>query len=192
MIRAGKLTRYQASLVYHGKSAGLVFGDYEILDKLGAGGMGVVYRARHRRMQREVAIKMLPSRALKKPESIERFHREVQVAARLNHTNIVTAYDASEYKNNHYLVMEYVDGQDLSTVVETNGPMPIEQAIECIIQAARGLQYSHEQGVVHRDVKPSNLLLDRNGNVKILDMGLARCPSRRKWHCPAEQRWPWC
>ncbi len=174
LVRAGKLTRYQATSVYQGRSAGLVFGDYEILEKLGAGGMGVVYRARHRRMQREVAIKVLPPEALKRKEAVDRFYREVQAAARLNHTNIVTAYDASEHRGNHYLVMECVQGQDLATLLKERGPLPIDQALECVIQAARGLQYAHDQGIVHRDIKPANLLLSQDGTVKVLDMGLAR------------------
>ena len=90
------------------------------------------------------------------------------------HPNIVTAYDASEHDGVHYLVMEYVDGQDLAAIVNEQGPLPVEQAIDYIVQAARGLEYRPRQGVVHRDIKPANLLLDKNGTVKILDMGLAR------------------
>ncbi|HUT93602.1 MAG TPA: bifunctional serine/threonine-protein kinase/formylglycine-generating enzyme family protein [Thermoguttaceae bacterium] len=174
LIQAGKLTRYQAAAVYHGKTRGLVLGEYTVLDQIGAGGMGQVLKAQHRTMKRVVALKVLPARAMKSPEMVKRFHREVRAAARLEHPNIVTAYDAGEADGIHFLVMQYVDGKDLAQIVAERGPLPVEQAVECIIQAARGLEYAHSEGVVHRDIKPANLLLDKNGTVKILDMGLAR------------------
>ncbi|HAW11349.1 MAG TPA: hypothetical protein DCX12_09905, partial [Chloroflexi bacterium] len=92
----------------------------------------------------------------------------------LSHPNIVTAHDADEHQGMHYLAMEYVDGRDLATIVKEHGPLGVREAVECVLQAARGLQCAHEQGIVHRDIKPGNLLLDRKGTVKILDMGLAR------------------
>ena len=104
----------------------------------------------------------------------DRFYREVRTAAKLMHPNIVAALDASEDEGLHYLVMEYVDGQDLGEVLRQSGPLQPDHAVDCVLQAARGLQYAHEQGVIHRDIKPANLLIDRNGTVKILDMGLAR------------------
>ncbi|MBC7352971.1 MAG: protein kinase, partial [Thermogutta sp.] len=174
LVRHGVLTSFQAGCVLRGKTKFLVLGEYEILDQLGKGGMGVVFKARHRRMERVVALKTLPPQAMKDPESVQRFYREVKAAARLSHPNIVTAYDAGEQHGIHYLVMEYVDGQDLASLVKEHGPMPLEEALECVLQAARGLAYAHSQGVIHRDIKPSNLLVDRSGVVKILDMGLAR------------------
>jgi formylglycine-generating enzyme required for sulfatase activity/serine/threonine protein kinase len=174
LVRANKLTKYQAQAVYGGNVKGLVFGQYVVLDKLGEGGMGVVLKARHRRMDRLVAIKILSSAAMKQAGAVERFHREVQAAAKLSHSNIVTAYDADEHLGMHYLAMEYVEGSDLASIVKEHGPLEIRQAVECILQAARGLQFAHEQGIVHRDIKPANLLLDKKGAVKILDMGLAR------------------
>jgi serine/threonine-protein kinase len=174
LVQANKLTKYQAQLVYQGKVKGLVFGEYVVLDKLGQGGMGVVLKAQHRRMDRIVAVKMISGAALKSPDAARRFYREVKAAAKLEHTNIVTAYDASEHEGGHYLVMQFVDGKDLAAIVKEQGPLPVSQAMDFIIQAARGLQYAHEQGIVHRDIKPSNLLVDRRGTVKILDMGLAR------------------
>ena len=174
LIQAGMLTRYQAAAVYHGKIKGLVVGDYTVLDQIGAGGMGQVLKARHRRMNRVVALKILPTRAMKSPELVKRFRREVQAAARLLHPNIVTAFDAGEHDGIHFLVMEHVEGKDLAGILVERGPLPVEQAVECVIQAARGLEYAHAQGILHRDVKPGNLLLDRKGTVKILDMGLAR------------------
>jgi serine/threonine protein kinase len=174
LVKAGKLTKYQAKAIYEGKSKALVFGQYVVLDKLGEGGVGVVLKAQHRRMKRLVAIKVLSASAMKVAGSIERFYREVEAAAKLSHPNIVTAYDASEHAGMHYLVMEYVEGRDLASLVKERGPLEVGQAVECILQAARGLQYAHGKGIVHRDIKPSNLLLDKDGTVKILDMGLAR------------------
>ncbi|MFO0897847.1 MAG: serine/threonine-protein kinase [Pirellulales bacterium] len=174
LVRQGKLTSFQVNAVYQGKTRGLVFGEYMVLDKLGAGGMGRVFRARHRRMDRIVALKVLPREALDSPQAVERFEREVRAAARLLHPNIVTAYDASIHEGIHYLVMEYVPGRDLGTIVREGGPLEIRRAIDYAIQAARGLQFAHEQGIVHRDIKPANLLLSIHGTVKILDMGLAR------------------
>jgi len=121
-----------------------------------------------------VAVKVLPAKALENEDAVKRFYREVEAAARLLHPNIVAAYDAGEHEGLHYLVMEYVDGVDLSELVKEQGPMSIKQAVDYIVQAARGLEYAHRLGVIHRDIKPGNLLLDADGTVKILDMGLAR------------------
>jgi serine/threonine-protein kinase len=174
LVHAGKLTAFQAKCLYQGKTRGLILGEYVVLEKIGGGGMGVVFKARHRRMERIVALKTLHSQSMREPESIQRFYREVKTAARLNHPNIVLAHDAGEHEGIHYFVMEYVDGRDLATVVRERGPLPVEEAVEYILQAARGLAYANAQGVIHRDIKPGNLLVDRQGTVKILDMGLAR------------------
>jgi serine/threonine protein kinase len=174
LVQANKLTRYQAASVYQGRGKGLMFGEYRVLDKLGQGGMGVVLKAEHRRMKRLVAVKMIAGAAMKSPDAVKRFYREVEAAAKLNHPNIVQAHDASEHEGVHYLVMEFVEGKDLAAIVKEKGPLPIAQAVECIVQAARGLEYAHKQGIVHRDIKPANLLVDKEGTVKILDMGLAR------------------
>ncbi len=173
LVQNGKLTEYQAAAIGQGRPQSLILGEYVLLNILGKGGMGVVFLARHRLMDRIVALKTLPSAAIK-PDTIQRFYREVKAAARLSHPNIVTAYDAGEQGGTHYLVMEYVVGRDLAAIVKENGPLPLRQAIDYMQQAARGLDYAHKHGVVHRDVKPSNLLLDQEGVVKILDMGLAR------------------
>ena len=174
LVQANKLTKYQAQVVYQGKVKGLIFGEYVVLDKLGEGGMGVVLKAEHRRMKRVVAVKMISTASLKSPDAVKRFYREVEAAAKLEHPNIVAAHDASEHEGVHYLVMQFVDGKDLSAIITEKGPLPVAQAVDYIIQAARGLQYAHEQGIIHRDIKPANLLVDRKGTVKILDMGLAR------------------
>jgi serine/threonine protein kinase len=157
-----------------GLSVGSELGNYTVLAKLGEGGMGMVLKARHRRMDRVVALKVLNREATQSPAAVSRFHQEVKAAARLVHPNIVTAYDADEAAGIHFLVMEYVDGMALAEVVGRNGPLPVRDAVNYILQAARGLQYAHSEGVVHRDIKPGNLLLDKRGIVKIMDMGLAR------------------
>src|SRR5207253_10194696 len=112
--------------------------------------------------------------------AIARFNREVKAAARLRHSNIIAADDADQANGVHFLVMELVDGNDLSALVKKNGPFPVAQGVNYILQAARGLEYAHAEGVVHRDIKPANLLLDTKGTVKILDMGLARIHGDRK------------
>jgi serine/threonine protein kinase len=174
MVRQNRLTKFQAQAVYKKKTRGLVMGNYVVLEKLGEGGMGQVFKARHQRMDRVVALKVLPASATKSEESVQRFHREVKAAARLSHANIVTAYDADEAEGLHFLVMEYVEGMDLASLVEKQGKLPVKPSMNYILQAAKGLQYAHGQNIIHRDIKPSNLLLDKNGTVKILDMGLAR------------------
>jgi serine/threonine protein kinase len=155
-------------------SPGTDLGAYRIVRKLGQGGMGFVFLAEHRRMERLVALKVLPPSATGGPGEVERFHREVKSLAKLAHPNIVAAHDADETRGLHFLVMEYVDGPDLAALVRTQGPLPVAQAVDFIQQAARGLEYAHAQGVIHRDVKPSNLLVDAAGRVKVLDLGLAR------------------
>jgi serine/threonine-protein kinase len=174
LVRNKKLTKFQAETVCRGKGKSLVLGNYVILDRIGAGGMGQVFKAEHRRMRRLVAVKMLPTGMMKNPADVARFEREVTAVASLSHPNIVTAFDADNVNGVHLLVMEYVEGNDLSALVKKNGPFSVEQAVNCILQAARGLEAAHAQGVVHRDIKPANLLLDKKGTVKILDMGLAR------------------
>ena len=149
-------------------------GNYVIMDKVGEGGMGQVFKARHRRMKRIVAIKMLPPAAVNSDAAVERFHREVEMTARLEHPNIVTAYDAGEAAGRHFLAMQYVEGRDLASFVRSNGPLTIAQAISVLVQTARGMAYAHSQGIIHRDIKPGNLLVDRQGTLKILDLGLAR------------------
>jgi serine/threonine protein kinase len=149
-------------------------GDYRIVSRLGSGGMGAVYRAVHERMGREVAVKLLRPEIQKNPMLLQRFDREVRAAAKLSHPNIVAALDAREHDGLHFLVTELVEGRDLDQTVRLSGALPIVDAVECVLQAARGLSYAHSQGVIHRDIKPANLLRAKDGTVKILDMGLAR------------------
>ena len=174
LVRQKKLTRFQAERVWQGRGKSLVLGNYLLLEKIGQGGMGAVYKAEHRRMHRIVAVKMLPPAMARNPATVARFEREVTAAAKLRHPNIVAADDADEADGVHFLVMEYIEGTDLSARVRKNGPLPVGQAVDCILQAARGLEFAHKKGVVHRDIKPANLLLENEGAVKVLDMGLAR------------------
>ena len=150
---------------------------YRIVRLIGRGGMGDVYQAEHKLMNRPVAIKVIRRRLVASTAAVERFHREVQAAARLSHPNIVTAHDAEQAGDLHFLVMEYVEGTDLAEVVRQRGPLPADQACDYIRQAAAGLQHAHEQGMVHRDIKPHNLMLTAGGKIKILDFGLANFAS---------------
>jgi formylglycine-generating enzyme required for sulfatase activity/serine/threonine protein kinase len=188
LVRAGRLTPYQAEQLCRGETGMLAFDEYVVLDRLGAGGMGEVLKAEHRSMGRLVAVKVLAPKLVDSPEAVKRFHREVRAAARLNHPNIVMAYDAREHAGRHCLVMEYVEGHDLGQIVKRQGPLPVAEAVDYVVQAARGLQFAHDNGIVHRDIKPANLLLQtpssssgratgrggQKATVKILDMGLAR------------------
>jgi serine/threonine protein kinase len=174
LVAAGKLTRYQADALREQRFEELVIGNYQVLDRLGAGAMGTVYKARHKRMKRVVAIKVLSREVCQSEKLVRRFQREVEVVARLNHPNIVMAHDADEAEVGHFLVMEFVDGRDLASEVQKRGPLPIREAVNCIVQAARALDYAHGQGIVHRDIKPANLLRDVHGVVKVADLGLAR------------------
>jgi serine/threonine protein kinase len=147
---------------------------YRILQLLGAGGMGRVYLAEHRVMERLVALKVIKRSLTDEPAAVERFHREVKAAARLTHPNIVAAHDAERAGDLHFLVMEYVEGADLAAWVAQHGPLPPTEACEYIRQAAHGLAHAHERGMIHRDVKPANLMRTSDGRIKILDFGLAR------------------
>ena len=153
---------------------GRVLGDYVLGEELGTGGMGRVFRATHVRMRREVALKVVSRRGMRSRDAARRFAREVEVTAKLVHPNIAIAHDAREEEGFVYLILEYIGGTDLSRLVKEMGPLPIDRAIDYTIQAARGLAYAHARGIVHRDVKPANLMLDGEGVVKVLDLGLSR------------------
>ncbi|MCA9177532.1 MAG: Hsp70 family protein [Planctomycetales bacterium] len=151
-----------------------VIGEYVLLRRIGAGGNGRVFKARHRQMERLVALKMLSPATMRDPEAVRRFRREMKAAAKLFHPNIVTAFDAGEHGGVHYLVMEYVEGLSLTMLVERHGPVTVDKAVDYVMQAATGLSYAHSRNVIHRDIKPSNLIMDSDGVVKILDLGTAR------------------
>jgi len=174
MVRDGILTTFQATQFLQGKWRRFVIsGKYVLLERLGSGGMGSVFLCEHKVMRRRVAIKVLPDSQAQDPRCLERFHREARAVATLDHPNIVRAYDIDNEGPLHFLVMEYVDGSSLQQVVKRSGRMDILRACHYMYQAALGLQHAHEVGLVHRDIKPGNLLLDRTGTLKILDMGLA-------------------
>ncbi|QDT73134.1 protein kinase domain-containing protein [Lacipirellula limnantheis] len=170
----GLLTRFQLAALNEGRGDSLRIGNYDILDRLGAGGMGTVFKARHRRMKRIVALKVLAENLSENPLFVKRFQREVETIAALGHPNVVMAYDADEAEAGHFLVMEFVNGRDLAACLEREGTFALSRAVDCILQAARGLAYAHAQAIVHRDVKPHNLLLDESGVIKVTDLGLAR------------------
>jgi serine/threonine protein kinase len=135
--------------------------------------MGAVYKARHTRLNKIVAVKVLPSGRMNSPAAVARFEREMLAVGNLDHPNLIRAHDAGEVDGKHFLVMEYVDGADLSTIVKQQGPLAVADACEVIRQAALGLQSAHEHGLIHRDIKPGNLMLTQHGEVKVLDLGLA-------------------
>ena len=154
--------------------------DYEVIRELGRGGMGVVYLVRNKLMGRLEVLKVVGGHLVEQPGVRDRFLREVQSAAKLQHKNIVTAYSAMRLGESIVLAMEYVQGDDLAKMVKSGGPLPVINACYFIYQAALGLQHAHERGMVHRDIKPANLILARDGKkgvVKVLDFGLAKVTS---------------
>jgi serine/threonine protein kinase/Tfp pilus assembly protein PilF len=174
LIRRGWLTVFQANQLARGKGQELVLDQYVLLELVGQGGMGSVYKARQSRMNRLVALKVVRREALKSPVAVERFQREAKAAAMLAHPNIVTVFDNNAVNGVHYLVMEFLEGTDLARRVKETGPLPVAEACEYVRQAALGLQHAHEQGLVHRDIKPHNLMRTTQGTIKVMDLGLAR------------------
>jgi serine/threonine protein kinase len=180
LVQRGWLTLYQAKELLQQRAADLVFGPYRILDLLGEGGMGRVFRASHQTMGRTVALKVIKAEHLDSPTAVQRFHQEIRAAAQLTHPNIVTAFDAGQAGSAHFFAMEFVEGVDLGRLVKQSGPLSVAASCDYIRQAALGLQHAHERGLVHRDIKPPNLLLSRTaganglGTIKLLDLGLAR------------------
>jgi serine/threonine-protein kinase len=182
LVRRGWLTPFQVNELFRGRGEQLILGSYVLLERLGEGGMGTVYKARHRKLGRIAALKVIRKEELVSRDAVKRFHREVRAAAQLDHPNIVRAYDADQDGGTHFFAMEYVEGTDLARLVKQDGPLPVAEACDYARQAALALQHAFERGIVHRDVKPHNLLLAGRGAhppgspglVKVLDMGLAR------------------
>lgn len=196
LIQRGWLTPYQVNQLMQGYGHELVLGTYKILERIGAGGMGQVFKARHTQLDKIVALKVIRKEHLEKPDAVHRFKREIRAVSKLSHPNIVMALDADTAGDTHFYAMEYVEGTDLSRLVKEGGPLPVTVAIEYMKQATRALQHACEQGLVHRDIKPANLLISRPGKrptgmgqtpafgnatlatgagtVKLLDLGLAR------------------
>ncbi len=171
LVELGALNPWQAKQLLEGQ-AKFNLGPYKIIDSLGHGGMGHVYLARHAVLGREAAIKVLP-RDRSTPEAIESFTREIRAQASLNHENLVQAFDAGHDRNVYYLVAEYVPGTDLRRLVRRTGPLSMQTAASIISQVARGLEHAHRRGLIHRDVKPGNVLVTPEGHAKLSDLGLA-------------------
>jgi serine/threonine protein kinase len=198
LLKASWLTPFQVNQLFNGRGGDLVLGPYILMERLGEGGVGHVFKARHMHMQRLVAIKFLRSDMVNNTEVLGRFYREIQAVSQLVHPNVVLAHDAGPIGNTHFMAMEYVEGTDLEKLVKQQGPLPVEQACDYIRQSALGLQHIFERNLVHRDIKPGNLLVTEleHGNerwsqastasalasgqsfpfglIKILDLGLAR------------------
>jgi serine/threonine protein kinase len=182
LVRRGWLTTYQVNQLTQDRGPQLRLGKYVLLERLGKGGMGQVFKARDHKRDRLVALKVLRKEYVSNPLALQRFCREAHAVSQMAHPNIVLAYEAGQVGSVPFLAMEYVEGTDLRRLVLRAGPLPIAQACDYIRQAALGLQHAHERGVVHRDVKPRNLVLTRTGTggtavIKVLDFGLARLES---------------
>lgn len=171
---AGLVTAWHNEKLLKGRYKGFFLGSYKLLGHIATGGMSNIYYAEHQQMRRRVAIKVLPPSLTNNTSHLERFYVESQVIASLDHPNIVKAYDISSQGNFHYMVLEYVDGPDLKTKVLRDGVLEFHKAADYIRQAADGLQHAHEKSIIHRDVKPANLLADPDGIIKVLDLGLTR------------------
>gem|GEM_PF-2337602 len=172
LVEQGRLTEFQARRLLVGKAKSLVFGRYVLLDRLGIGAMGRVFKARHRLLDRLVALKVVLPVCASSKHSVTRFFREMKIVGVLDHPNVVRAFDADQHEDSPYIVMEYLEGEDLEKVLRRRGMLPPQEVIDCMIQVAWGLAHAHEKGVVHRDIKPTNLFLDNTGVVKVLDLGL--------------------
>jgi serine/threonine protein kinase len=178
LIRRGMLTPLQADRIVRGRQSELFLGRYTLIDRLGEGGAGQVYKAWDTENSRFVALKVLRGELVADPDTVSRFHREISVSSQLPpHPHVIGTLDAGRVGDTHFLAMEYVQGTDLDHLVKNTGPLPVDRACDLLRQTALGLQHAHEHGLVHRDIKPSNLMMvsgPGEGTVKILDLGLAR------------------
>ncbi len=173
-------------------SPGTRFGSYEILQRLGAGGMGEVYRAKDTRLDREVAIKTLSLDRGSQPEALSRFEQEARSACALNHPNIVTIYELGHVNGTRYIAMELVDGETVRELL-ASGPIPFRKSVAIAAQIADALAKAHEIGIIHRDLKPENLMVSGDGTAKVLDFGLAKLlkPDRRQFGCDHHHHRAW-
>ena len=173
LIQNGVLTNFQAENILQGKWKRFTIGKYKILERLGSGGFAQVYLCEHMLMRRRVAVKVLPVAKTKGSSALERFYREARALEKLDHPNIVHFYDLDQDGDLHFIVLEYVDGNNLQEIVKISGALSVERACNYVAQASLALEHASENGMVHRDIKPGNILVDRAGVVKLLDLGLA-------------------
>src|SRR5262245_16244462 len=174
LFEAGVLTNFQAEQFLLGKGRGFTVGKFKLLERVGVGGMGQVFLCEHMFLKRRVAIKVLPPAKAEQPAALGRFYREARAAAALTHPSIVRTHDIDQDGNLHFIVMEYVDGSNLLDIVKRFGRLDVARALHYTRQVAAGLDYAFRNGIIHRDIKPGNVLIDRKGRARILDMGLAR------------------
>jgi tRNA A-37 threonylcarbamoyl transferase component Bud32 len=174
LVRDGVLTNFQSEQFMLGKWRGFTIGKFKLLERVGVGGMGQVFLCEHMFMRKRVAVKVLPPAKADQPAALGRFYREARAAGSLDHPNIVRTHDIDQDGNLHFIVMDYVDGPNLLDVVKKFGPMDLRRAVHYVRQAALGLDYAFRNHLIHRDIKPGNILIDRKGTAKILHMGLAR------------------
>ena len=174
MVQDAILTYFQSEQFLLGKWRGFTIGKYKLLERVGVGGMGQVFLCEHMFMKKRVAVKVLPPAKADQPAALGRFYREARAAGSLDHQNIVRTHDIDQDGNLHFIVMDYVDGPNLLDVVKKFGPLDLSRAVSYMYQVAHGLDYAFRNSLIHRDIKPGNILIDRKGVARILDLGLAR------------------
>src|SRR4051812_33016203 len=174
LVADGILTYFQAEQFLLGKWRGFTIGKFTLLERVGVGGMGQVFLCAHMYMRKHVAVKVLPPAKADQPAALGRFYREARAAGSLDHGNIVRTHDIDQDGNLHFIVMDYIDGPNLLDTVKKFGPMSIDRAVSYMKQTADGLDYAFRNHLIHRDIKPGNILIDRKGVARILDLGLAR------------------
>ncbi|MEC9117288.1 MAG: serine/threonine-protein kinase, partial [Planctomycetota bacterium] len=173
LVAEGLLTEWQFQKLKSGRCRGFFLGDYKLLGHLGTGGMSTVYLAEHVTAGQKRAVKVLPRKRVGKRSYLERFRLEAKATARLNHPNIVKAYGIGQDNDTYFIVMELIEGESLSQLVRERGPIEIVDIVRYTAQVARALKYAHDQGIIHRDIKPGNILVEEGGEAKLLDLGLA-------------------
>ena len=173
LVTSGHVTKWQAAQLLKGKYRGFILGKYCFRKPLGRGGMGVVFEAEHLVLGTRVAVKVLPKDRGTTDKAVSRFLAEARAAAKLNHPNVLRVHDCDVFEGRRFMVMDLIDGANLGELVDRNGPLSYRNAIELLKQAAAGLGFAHENGVIHRDVKPHNFMVDKNGQLKVADLGLA-------------------
>src|SRR5437016_9896670 len=171
---AARSSRFPSQVIAMSNSAPKQLGKYEVLEVIGRGGMGVVYKATDPEIGRLVGIKMMTSAVISDPDLLKRFYREAQSSGRLQHPNIVTIYDLGVHEGTPYLVMEFLEGESLDAFIRSGRAISLEEKLNIIIQVCNALAYAHEQKIVHRDIKPANVMVLKDGTVKLVDFGIAR------------------